>query len=153
MKCWQYWTLTALHYTKMVWEMNLLIRRIYLNSIEIFQKTTIVFSATLYRMNINLWRKSITLSSFFEARRNNRKAWYSGTLPSCPTCSARAFPSLSKEDELYMTVDCVLQIPERKIYNYYYNNNKIWILFAMCAYSFDEPKFTSAQEKKKKKKQ
>ena len=27
------------------------------------------------------------------------------------------------------------------------NNNKIWILFAMSAYSFDEPKFTSTREK------
>ena len=31
------------------------------------------------------------------------------------------------------------------------NNNKIWILFAMSAYSFDEPKFTSAREKRKEK--
>ena len=31
-------------------------------------------------------------------------------------------------------------------------NNKTWILFAMSAYSFDEPEFTSAQKKKKKKK-
>ena len=30
-------------------------------------------------------------------------------------------------------------------------NNKIWILFAMSAYSFDEPKFTSAREKRKEK--
>ena len=30
-------------------------------------------------------------------------------------------------------------------------NNKIWILFAMSAYSFDEPKFTSAQENRKEK--
>ena len=32
-----------------------------------------------------------------------------------------------------------------------YNNNKIWILFAMSAYSFDKPKFTSAREKRKEK--
>ena len=32
------------------------------------------------------------------------------------------------------------------------NNNKTWILFAMSAYSFDEVKFTSAQNKKEKKK-
>ena len=31
------------------------------------------------------------------------------------------------------------------------NNNKIWILFTMSAYSFDEPKFTSAREKRKEK--
>ena len=29
--------------------------------------------------------------------------------------------------------------------------NKIWILFAMSTYSFDEPKFTSALEKQKEK--
>ena len=32
-------------------------------------------------------------------------------------------------------------------------NNKIWILFDMSACSFDEPKFTSARDKKKSKKQ
>ena len=31
------------------------------------------------------------------------------------------------------------------------NNNKIWILFAMSTYSFDELKFTSAREKRKQK--
>ena len=31
------------------------------------------------------------------------------------------------------------------------NNNKTWILFAMSAYSFDEPKFTSARKKEEKK--
>ena len=32
------------------------------------------------------------------------------------------------------------------------NNNNIWILFAMSAYSFDKPKFTSTREKRKEKK-
>ena len=31
------------------------------------------------------------------------------------------------------------------------NNDKIWILFAMSAYSFDELKFTSTREKRKEK--
>ena len=31
------------------------------------------------------------------------------------------------------------------------NNNKIWILFAMSAHSFDELKFTSTLEKRKEK--
>ena len=37
------------------------------------------------------------------------------------------------------------------VYNNSNNSNKIWILFAMSAYSFDEPKFTSAREKRKEK--
>ena len=35
--------------------------------------------------------------------------------------------------------------------NNFNNNNKIWILFAMSAYSFDKLKFTSAREKWKEK--
>ena len=35
--------------------------------------------------------------------------------------------------------------------NTYSDNNKIWILFAMSAYSFDELKFTSTREKWKEK--
>ena len=44
-----------------------------------------------------------------------------------------------------------LSIAESKFKVVYVNNTKIWILFAMSAYSFDEPKFTSAREKRKEK--
>ena len=61
--------------------------------------------------------------------------------------SADSGSGLLKAKHLNKLLTCLN--PKSRRYNN--NNNKIWILFAMSAYSFDELKFTSTWEKWKEK--